>query len=235
MIIHGTALYLRESLRTTGELHAQMDETAERERARIAGELHDDTIQVLSAAGMRLDLIVRRSESEHGSGSEAPIREVREMIRHALDRTRRLTFELYPPQLDSQGLRAALEALARQVEQEAPFTVAISVGPTRLPHGVEQLAYRTIKELLANASKHSQATHVTVEVTTGPDTVSCVVADDGRGFDAAAVSEARRDFHIGLDAAADRVQSAGGRLEITSKPGEGTRASFTLPIDSAGS
>ncbi len=53
LLIHGTALYLRESLRTAGELHAQMDETAERERARIAGELHDDTIQVLSAAGMR--------------------------------------------------------------------------------------------------------------------------------------------------------------------------------------
>ncbi len=74
-----------------------------------------------------------------------------------------------------------------------------------------------------------------MDVTTGFDTVSCVVADNGRGFDAAAVSDARRDFHIGLDAAADRVRSAGGSLEITSGPGEGTRASFTLPIDSAGS
>jgi signal transduction histidine kinase len=235
VLIHGTALYLRESLHRTGELHAQMDETAERERARIAGELHDDTIQVLIAAGMRLDLIHRRSEIDRATTYEAPIREVRELIRQAVDRTRRLTFELYPPQLDRQGLGSALEALGRQVEQEATFTVDISVGSNRAPHGVEQLAYRTIKELLANAAKHSQATHVTVDVTTGSDTLSGVVADDGRGFDAAAVSEARRDFHIGLDAAADRIRSAGGSLEITSRPGEGTRASFTLPIDRAGS
>ena len=99
VVIHGTALYLRESLRTMAELHAEMDQTAEQERARIAGELHDDTIQVLTAAGLRLDELVRRAEAEQG-GSESPVREVREMIRHALDRTRKLTFELYPPQLD---------------------------------------------------------------------------------------------------------------------------------------
>ena len=121
------------------------------------------------------------------------------------------------------------DGLGRQVEQETSFTVSVSVDSTRLPHGVEQLAYRTIKELLANAAKHSQAQRVTVEVAAGPAAVSCMVADDGRGFDAAAVADARRGFHIGLDAAADRVQSAGGRLEITSTPGEGAEFHFLLP------
>ena len=234
VIIHGTALYLRESLRRMGELHAEMDQTAEQERARIAGELHDDTIQVLTAAGLRLDEVVRRTEADQGAGSEAPIREIREMIRHALDRTRKLTFELYPPQLDQYGLRPALEALGRQAENEAEFTVAISVGSTRFPRRVEQLAYRTIKELLTNATKHSQAQHVTVAVTTGTDAISCVVEDDGRGFDARAIDDARRGFHMGLDSAADRVRSAGGELEITSGPARGTRASFSLPIDNGG-
>lgn len=235
LVVHGTALYLRESLRRTAELHTEMDQTAEQERARIAGELHDDTIQVLTAVGLRLDEIIRRTEADQNSGAAAPTREVREMIRHALDRTRRLTFELYPPQLDSYGLRPALESLARQIEQEAPFTVAVTVGSGRYPRGVEQLAYRTIKELLTNASKHSQANHVTVEVTAGSDAVSFVVADDGRGFDARAIADARREFHIGLDAAADRVHSAGGRLEITSAPAKGTRVSFTLPVEAGGS
>jgi signal transduction histidine kinase len=230
VVVHGTALYLRESLRRMSELHAEMDQTAEQKRARIAGELHDDTIQVLTAAGLRLDELVRR-EADQGTGSEAPVREVREMIRHALDRTRKLTFELYPPQLDQYGLRPALEALGRQAENEAAFTVAVSVGSTRFPRGVEQLAYRTIKELLANATKHSQAQHVTVAVTTGSDAISCVVEDDGLGFDARAIDDARRGFHMGLDSAADRVRSAGGELEITSEPARGTRASFSLPID----
>jgi signal transduction histidine kinase len=234
VIVHGTALYLRESLRRMGELHAEMDQTAEQERARIAGELHDDTIQVLTAAGLRLDELVRRTEAEQGAGSGAPIREIRELIRHSLDRTRKLTFELYPPQLDQYGLRPALEALGRQVENEAAFTVAVSVGSTRFPRGIEQLAYRTIKELLTNASKHSQAKHVTVAVTAGSDSINCVVEDDGRGFDAHAIAAAHRGFHIGLDAAADRVRSAGGEFEITSASARGTRASFNLPIDNGG-
>ncbi|MDX6495922.1 MAG: hypothetical protein QOE17_1908, partial [Gaiellales bacterium] len=234
VIIHGTALYLRESLRRMGELHAEMDQTAEQERARIAGELHDDTIQVLTAAGLRLDELVRRTEAEQGTGPDAPVREIREMIRHALDRTRKLTFELYPPQLDRYGLRPALEALGRQVENEAEFTVVVSVGSARFPHGVEQLAYRTIKELLTNASKHSQAQHVTVAVTAGSDAISCVVEDDGRGFDAREIADARSGFHMGLDAAVDRVRSAGGKLEITSARAQGTRASFSLPIETGG-
>jgi signal transduction histidine kinase len=234
LVVHGTALYLRDSLRRTAELHAEMDKTAEQERARIAGELHDDTIQVLTAAGLRLDELVRRAETEQGAGSEAPIREIREMIRHALDRTRKLTFELYPPQLDRYGLRPALEALGRKVENEAEFTVAISVGSTRYPRGVEQLAYRTIKELLTNATKHSQAQHVTVAVTAERDVISCVVEDDGRGFDARAIADARLGLHMGLDSAVDRVRSAGGELEITSAPAQGTRASFSLPIDNGG-
>jgi signal transduction histidine kinase len=82
VVVHGTALYLRASLRRMGELHAEMDQTAEQERARIAGELHDDTIQVLTAAGLRLDELVRRTEAEQGAGSGAPIREIRELIRH---------------------------------------------------------------------------------------------------------------------------------------------------------
>jgi signal transduction histidine kinase len=105
------------------------------------------------------------------------------------------------------------------------------VSSTRFPRGVEQLAYRTIKELLTNATKHSQAQHVTVAVTAGSDVISCMVEDDGRGFDARAIADARRGYHMGLDSAVDRVRSAGGELEITSAPTQGTRASFSLPID----
>jgi hypothetical protein len=60
---------------------------------------------------------------------------------------------------------------------------------------------------------------------------AALVEDDGLGFDARAIADARRGFHMGLDSAADRVRSAGGELEITSAPARGTRASFSLPID----
>ena len=234
LVVHGTALYLRDSLRRTAELHAEMEQTAEQERARIAGGLHDDTIQVLTAAGLRLDALTRRLEADRDPDAAANARDVRELIRHALDRTRRLTFELHPPQLEQQGLRPTIEALGRQTEAESSFSVTVSVDSARFPRGVEQLAYRTIKELLTNASKHSQAQHVTIEVLAHEEELRCVVEDDGRGFAADSLADARRGFHIGLDAATARVRSAGGEFEIASVSGRGTRASFTLPTNAGG-
>ena len=99
---------------------------------------------------------------------------------------------------------------------------------------VERLTYRTIKELVTNAGKHSGATHVTVAVSCDDAHVTGVVEDDGRGFDAAAVEDARKGFHIGLTTAADRVRLAGGRLEVSTAPDRGTSARFTLPIAGSG-
>jgi signal transduction histidine kinase len=184
---------------------------------------------VLTAAGLRLDELVRRVEGDDGD-SASSARDVRELIRHALDRTRRLSFELYPPQLDQRGLGAALDALGHQFETESTFEVAVSVVAARFPRAVEQLVFRTIKELLTNARKHSEARHVTVAVTSETAAVSCVVEDDGLGFDPDAVAVATRGFHIGLVTAAERVRSAGGRLEIASVPNLATRATFTVPF-----
>ena len=112
--------------------------------------------------------------------------------------------------------------------------MTVSVDSARFPRGVEQLAYRTIKELLTNAAKHSQAQHVTIEVLAHEEELRCVVEDDGRGFAADSLADARRGFHIGLDAATARVRSAGGEFEIASVSGRGTRASFTLPTNAGG-
>ena len=230
-LVHGVASYLRESLGHVTALHAEMLVAADQERVRIAGELHDDTIQVLVAAALQLDDHARRLRSGDVEGALDSAAEVREMVGQAVDRTRRLSFDLYPATLAAEGLGAALELLGKDIESQGVFTVTVSVGSRRFPPEVERLAYRAVKELLANAQKHSRAGSVFVSLSGDATSITCVVEDDGIGFDPDARSSARRSHHIGLDATTDRIRHAGGRLILETEPGRGTRARFTIPTD----
>ncbi len=232
VIVHGTAAYLRDSLRSVGVLHTRMVQAADRERARISGELHDDTVQVLTAIGLRMDTLINRLDRGEVERSTAAARELRVLVGEATDRTRRLSFNLYPPQLDHRGLGPALDALGDEIARDAELAVHVSAPVDRYPLEVERLAYRTIRELLLNAHKHADASRVLVVVQPDVenDAVRCEVRDDGRGFDAREVAAARADFHTGLDAAASRIRVCGGDFEITSRPFRGTTASFSIPL-----
>ena len=210
-------------------LHAEMLVAADHERVRIAGELHDDTIQVMVAAAARLDDHARRLKSGNLESAIGTAAGVREMIGQAVDRTRRLSFDLYPAALEAEGLGAALEVLGQDIETQGQFTVIVSVCYRRYPPEVERLAYRAVKELLANAQKHSQAGSVFVSLSNDGDSITCMVEDDGVGFDPSSRCHAQRNHHIGLDATTDRIRHAGGRLIVETEPGRGTRAKFTIP------
>lgn len=231
LVVGGTSRYLRESLRHVNVLHTRMAETADQERARIAGALHDDTLQALTAAGMSLEGAARRLQRGDTAGAEDAVMQVRDMIQGASERTRRLSFDLYPTQLGDRGLGSAINALAAQSSGEDDPEVVVDAPDARYPEDVERLAYRTVRELLMNARKHAQARRVDVSVAAEDATLHCAVADDGRGFDDAMWDNARRNHHMGIDTTAERVRMAGGTFAIESEPGRGTRASFTLPLD----
>jgi signal transduction histidine kinase len=233
LVVGGTAHFLRDSLRDVNELHTRMAETADRERARIAGALHDDTLQVLTAASLSLDGIARRLQHGETAAAGDAVLQVRDMVQGASERTRRLSFDLYPTQLGDRGLGLAIEALGQQISGEEDLQVEVDAPDLRYPPDVERLAYRTIRELLLNARKHAQATCVAISVAADTNRLHCRVADDGRGFDAATWDKARRDHHMGLDATGERVRMAGGEFAVESEPGRGTRASFSLPIHQA--
>ncbi|MGN6379822.1 MAG: sensor histidine kinase [Gaiellales bacterium] len=233
IVVHGTAAFLRDSLRDVGVLHTRMVQAADTERSRISGELHDDTVQVLTAVGLRMDTLIRRMERGQTAESMTAAQEVRRMVVDATERTRRLSFNLYPPQLDHRGLGPALDALGNELSRDEALVIHVSAPDTRYAPEVERLAYRTIRELLLNAHRHASANRVHVSIEPGATTVRCEVRDDGQGFDAGAVAAARADFHTGLDAAANRIRVCGGRFEITSAPMAGTQAWFTIPLEIA--
>ena len=205
----------------------------EEERSRVAADLHDDTVQVLSACVIALDRVRRSIEGGHVERAAATLDEVSELISGAVDRTRRMTFELRPAVLWHNGLEPALRQLLSTVEAE--WGMAVTFDATgleeRLDVTLETIAFRSIAELIANARQHSRAENLRITLETGDGHLHAVVSDDGRGFDLEqAIVRARATNHLGLEALMERIDAAGGSIEIDTAPGKGTTVRLSLPV-----
>jgi signal transduction histidine kinase len=204
------------------------------ERARIAEELHDDTVQVLTATLLSLDR--QRLSGDRGSyeASAEAGRRARATLALALERTRRLMFELRPPLLEAHGLAPAVRDLVEHANHELGLEVEVHVDVPRYAEAFETLVYRIVREAVANVRRHARAHRLEVTLTHTEGELRGTVTDDGRGFDVhRALDRHRTRMHLGLDATIERIRLAGGAIEIDSIPGEGTRLEFQLP--SAGS
>ncbi|MGN6377815.1 MAG: PAS domain S-box protein [Gaiellales bacterium] len=200
----------------------QLVSAGEAEQARIAEELHDDVVQVMTAVLMRLRMALPGNPE---------LGEAEQLLTAAMERTRSLMFELRPQVLDVHGLEPALDALAR----EGPWAEqTVDIDLPRQSPTTEALAYRTIRELVVNARKHSNAAHLSITGRQENGSLVFEVRDDGVGFDLEkALDRGRMRLHIGLDSTIERVRLADGELRIDSAPGHGTRVSLTLPADPA--
>lgn len=200
----------------------------ERERGRWARELHDESLQ--SLAGLRVLLsAARRGDPEEVDGLLA---QGIEQVDTAIAEMRRLIAELRPSTLDELGLGAALEALGERTmasgsaEVKIELDLAIETGrhDARLVGEIEDTVYRLVQEALNNAVQHGEAECVTVEAVERDGALRVRVGDDGRGFDPHAPSEG-----FGLLGMRERVELAGGKLDLSSVPGGGTTIVAVIP------
>jgi PAS domain S-box-containing protein len=222
---------LRESERKRVDVLARMLRAEDEERARIAADLHDDTIQVLTGSLLSIDRVLRAARAS-GTGVPTALTDVRVLLSSTLDRTRRLMFEIRPPLLESHGLGHAVGELLDQARRDMGIQVAVTIDVARLSPSAESLVYRTVQELVANARKHARATRLEVVLTSSGGRLEGLVRDDGSGFDTArARDRSVMRLHLGLEAVAERLRLAGGDFSIESRPGEGTTARFGLPLD----
>jgi signal transduction histidine kinase len=200
------------------------------ERARIAEELHDDTVQVLTATLLSLDR--ERLAGERGDNDAAAEAAVtaRDTLALALERTRRLMFELRPPLLEAHGLDQAVRDLVSHANTELGLDVEARIAVPRYAEAFETLVYRIVREAVANVRRHARARRLEVSLVHADGELSGRISDDGRGFDVhRALDRHRAGMHLGLDATIERVRLAGGTIDIQSTPGEGTRVEFRLP------
>lgn len=215
---------LADALAEQRRLLVDLSRTEERERRRIAEDIHDDPLQVLVAAQLRLGLA--------RAGAPEPTAGLLERVESTLEdvgtRLRRLIFRLSPPDLDA-GLVAALEASARDLFDGTGTQVTVeAAGRAPIADATARTAYRVAREALVNARKHADARHVRVVVAAAPDDVSVRVEDDGTGT--AVPLEPRGGHHLGLRSMRERVAAAGGMVRVDSAEGRGTVVQFVLPV-----
>lgn len=211
------ALSRRETLR-------RVVDAQERERRRIARELHDDTGQALTSVliGLRL-----AEESDDLETARSTLRELRETVTASIRDLRSLAVELRPTALDDFGLEPALERLADTFGRRTGLVIDLRVAglDVRLGEQLETALYRVVQEGLTNIAKHAGATRVTVSVHGHDHMVSLTIEDDGRGFEVSGPA-----LGLGLVSMRERAELLGGSLRVQSTPGEGTTLAVEVPV-----
>jgi signal transduction histidine kinase len=202
----------------------------ESERARLALELHDDTIQVLCALLLLFDGMIPLAKQAHQAEIAARLDNARQVLSDATERARKVMFELHPNVLQARGLRTAITALAEQIGAEMNAEWTVEVPDTRYAWTLEELAYRVVREALTNVRKHSQARTFSVTLVETEGSLSGVVQDDGRGLPGSEVAH-HRSNHLGVEGMKERARLAGGDVTLTSTQGHGVRVDFSFPTD----
>ncbi len=237
--IEGEARRLRaeEALAANQErlrsLAYQLTLTAERERRRLAVELHDEVGQLLALGRISLG---RLRDKARGSGFEVQIDEVRTTLEEAIRATRAVTSELSPPSLHDLGLVAGLEAVAEGFQQRhgIPARIVADGAQSSIDDETRLLLFAAVRELLVNAARHAQATRVTVRVRSGDGAVRVEVCDDGSGFVPTQNPKPGGRGGFGLYSIRERLATLEGRMEIDSARGRGTVVTLTVPLREGG-
>lgn len=204
-------------------LASELSLSEERERRRIATNLHDRIGQSLAFARLKLASL---------SHENAAAREVQALIEQAIVDTRSLTFELSPPVLYELGLVAALEWLARKIQQEHGVQTRFHDDgqPKPLDEDFRIVLFQAVRELLVNVVKHARATHAQVLLRREADALRIIIEDDGVGFEVPKISAKETMRSFGLFNIRERVEYLGGRVKIRTEPGRGTRVTLMAPL-----
>ncbi|WP_412070037.1 chemotaxis protein CheB [Rubrivirga sp. IMCC43871] len=208
-------------------LAVELSRAEETERERIADLLHDDLQQTLFGVQVQAKLLADEIGDAEGPATEF-LGQVRAMLAQAIHSARTLSAEFSPPVASDEGFTSSLAWLAHRVEEAHGLTVAVE-GPDDLAIApdLRVLLLRSLRELLFNVAKHAAVDHATIRLSEADGEVRVEVIDEGAGFDPSDADRMRRG--LGLESIRRRLSLAGGRIEVASTPGAGTRVTLTAP------
>jgi PAS domain S-box-containing protein len=201
----------------------------QRERRRMAQMLHDHLQQLLVGAKFRVTVLKRHFDPLVLETTQ----EIEQLIDACIQASRSLTAELSPPIMHEEGLNAGLEWLARWMADNHGLVIDLFMDEVPAPQAedVKVLLFESIRELLFNVVKHSRTRSATVKLRCNSDQLEVVVSDQGVGFDPNAIPPAGlKGGGFGLFSVRERLHLVGGRLEIESAPGKGSRFVMTAPL-----
>jgi signal transduction histidine kinase len=216
--------HLQQLLRSAASEAALAEE---RERRKLAADLHDGLGQLLTLAAMKLGML---RDSVQDPELVSQVREVETVIAEADERTSSLSFELSPPFLHDMGIVAAAQWLAEEVERRFGLHVAVESDERRHPLSTESriTLFRALSEALQNVARHAHADSASVRLEQEGGFMSISIQDDGVGFDPDAESGG-----YGLLSNRERLSHLGGRMLVESTPGKGTWIRLMVPLADA--
>jgi PAS domain S-box-containing protein len=217
----------REQLQS---LSLELSLTEERQKRRLAIDLHDHIGQALAVSKIKLGLLRKTAPSQQIA---TQLKEVQDLVEQMIKDTRSLTFELSLPVLYELGFEPAVEWLAHNIFKQHDIAVQVESNGQSMPLNNEMsiLLFQMVRELLFNIVKHAQATLVRIAIQKVDDQLQVVVEDNGGGFDPA-INDPKtgKVSGFGLFSIRERLNYFRGGLEIESEPGQGTRATITIPL-----
>jgi PAS domain S-box-containing protein len=216
---------LRESDAERQRLFSYLVTAQEEERARIAADVHDDSLQALAAVKMRLEMLTDSLSSEQ----RRRLQGVESDLDAASQRLRRLLFRLRPSALDHGTLGHALEELL-QVTALGRIRARVQDNLASSPlDDAKVVVYRIVQEAVANVLKHAHASSLEISLDEHDGGVLVTVRDDGIGFDYEEARRSQLPGHLGLSTMRERAEIAGGWLSVETAPGRGTVVGFWVP------
>lgn len=221
-----------DALRYQAQLRSLSSEVSlaeERERRRIASDLHDRIGHALANASMKLRLVKTAVSSPEVARH---IDDIHQLIDQSISDTQTLTFELSPPILYDLGLEAALDWLTEQTQRQHDIAVAFvdDLAPKPIDESLRILLFQATRELLHNVVKHARATLVRVSISREKAFVRIVMEDNGVGFAATRNDTGVKKGGFGLFSIRERLKHQGGSLEIASRPDLGSRVTILSPM-----
>ena len=209
-------------------LASELTLAEQRERKRLAAELHDYLAQMLALGRMKVGQL--RPKIAADPTKQQLIADIDDLFQKAAEYTRSLMAKLNPPVLDDLGLPAALTWLAKEMPLHN-LRVEVRLGQEHVPLPDDQaiLLFQSVRELLINVAKHAKTDQAIVALRVDEQNRLCIeVQDRGRGFDPEA--DRQGGSHFGLFSVKERMQAMGGRLDVKSAPGQGTTVTLLLPL-----
>ncbi len=220
-----------ENLQQRQQAGLQVIKAQEEERKRVAREIHDGPAQSMANVVLRVEFCEKLLDLNPEKIRDE-LRELKGIVRNNLQDVRKIIFNLRPMTVDDLGIVPALRRYIEDFRQKNDIYIEMNVygRETRLEPVIEIALFRLIQEALNNVVKHARASKVNVTVEIKPDWVKAGVEDDGVGFDVERYLAGRPADSFGLISMKERTDLLGGEMNLDSKPGEGTRLTFKVPV-----
>ena len=202
----------------------------EKERSRIAKDLHDDLGSKLNV--IKLNMYQLQKEKNQTVQSKAVITDIKTLINTTIDTTRRISHDLLPPMLENFGLTAALKELCEGISKSNTLSISFEVlkNEHRIQRKIVALnIYRVIQELISNSIKHGQANQIELTIDLTEKAINITYQDNGKGFE---ISNIESQKGLGMKNIESRINMVNAEINLDSAPGKGMKANIHLNLQS---